>query len=80
MSLLAVAEPDFRAPVEDDEHAQVLVRGEPVVCACLDEGRVSFTNQHRLAFDFEDPGPLEDDVHLVVGVRLLPVRSGATST
>lgn len=59
--------------LEDDEHAQVLVRGEAMVCAGLDEDGAALTDRYLLAFDLEDACALENDVDLVVFVRLLPV-------
>ena len=48
--------------------------------ACLDEHRVAFLDGNRFAFDIEHPCAFDDDIDLIVGVRLLAVGSGATST
>ena len=42
--------------------------------ACLDEHSVTFGHRKDLTLDFERAASFEDDVDLVVGVRLLRVR------
>jgi hypothetical protein len=54
----------------------MLVRGEAVVGAGLDENGTSLPDWDLLTFDLQDPGALEHDVDLVVLVRLLPVGLG----
>src|SRR4029453_10517295 len=64
----------FGGPREDDQHAQALVPREPVIGSGRDERRLALADLDRVAFDLENAPPLEHDVHLVVSVRLLPVR------
>src|SRR5581483_11950776 len=59
--------------LEDDEHGELLVRRELVVGAGLDEHRVPRVHLDRRALHVERAAAVEDDVHLVVGVRLLTV-------
>src|ERR687888_89662 len=54
----------------------MLVRGEAMVCAGLDEDGAPFPDANLFALDLEHARPLQDDVDLVVLVRLLPVRLG----
>lgn len=42
----------------------------------LDEYSRPFSDRDLLVLDLEDPGPFEDDVELVVLVRLLLIRLG----
>src|SRR5436190_3408170 len=63
-----------RAPYEDDEHAQLLVRAEAMVRPGLDEDRVAHLHRDRLALDVEHAASLQHNVDLVVSVGLLPVR------
>ncbi len=62
--------------LEDDEHRQVLVSREAVVRAALDEHCVADPHVDRLPLHLEPPFAVEDDVHFVVLVRLLPVGVG----
>src|SRR6266567_8700904 len=59
--------------LEDDEHTEMFVRGEAMLGPGFDEDSPAFLHRNLLAADFEDAGPLEDDVQLVVRVRLLAV-------
>jgi hypothetical protein len=59
--------------LEDDEDREVLVGAEAMVGAGFDENRVALLHRHWLAFDLEHAASLEDDVDLVVLVRLLVV-------
>lgn len=61
---------------EDDEQAQRLVRAEAVLRAGGDEDRLSFRERDLLALDRQHSGSREDDVHLVLLVRLLAVGLG----
>jgi hypothetical protein len=60
-------------PGEDDENAQVLVADEAVVRAGRDEDGLPFDEWNGGAVDLERSAAFEDDVDLVVGVRLLLV-------
>jgi hypothetical protein len=62
--------------VEEHEKGQVLVGGEAVFGASLDEHGLSFLKRHRLALDLERPTALEHEVDLVVLVGLLAIRLG----
>ena len=60
--------------VEDDEQREVLVGCESVVGAGRDEERAAFLQRCLHALDFQDAGAFENDVDLVVLVRLLAIR------
>src|SRR5439155_22254459 len=64
------------APVEDDEYAQLLVGAERVLGAGFDERGRAFRDRERLVLDLDYAVPLQDDVDLVVLVRLLAVGFG----
>ena len=51
----------------------MFVRGEAMLGPGFDEDCPAFLHRNLLAADVEDAGPLEDDVQLVVRVRLLAV-------
>src|SRR5688572_18081069 len=63
-----------RGAGEDHEDAQAFVGGELVVRVRRDEDRLSLHDRYRLTLDVEDAAAFEDDVQLVVLVRLLVVR------
>ena len=54
----------------------MLVRREPVVGTGLDEDRGALSHRDVFAFHLQHTGAFEDDVELVVLLRLLPVRLG----
>src|SRR5579864_2972798 len=62
-----------RATLEDDKHGEVLVADEAMISARGHEDGVAFPQLDRLALDLESSAAFEDDVDLVVLVRLLPV-------
>src|SRR5262245_23041299 len=62
-----------RLALEDDEHTEVLVRGEAMVSAGLDEDRASLADRHLRILDLQHAVSLEHDVDLVVLVRLLAI-------
>ena len=64
------------ALLEQHEHAQLLVAGEPMLGAGGDEDRVALAELDRLAFDLQRAAALDHDVDLVVLVRLLAVGLG----
>jgi len=66
-----------RAPVEDHEQAQLLIGGEAVLGAGLDEDGRAFGHRHRFLLYLEHPASFEDDVDLVVFVGLLAVGFGS---
>jgi hypothetical protein len=51
----------------------MLVRSEAMIGACLDEDCRALTNRRLLPLHFEDAGPLQNDVELVVFMGLLPI-------
>src|SRR5881397_2620124 len=59
---------------EDDEHRELLVGGEPMVGARLDEDRMALPHGNALTFHLEHARALEHEIDLVVLVGLLPVR------
>jgi hypothetical protein len=61
---------------ENDEQAQRLVGAEAVLSAGGDEDRLSLRELDLLALDRQHSGALEDDVDLVLLVRLLAVGLG----
>ena len=63
-------------PVEDHQQGEVLVGGEAVVGSRRHEQRAAFLERCLDALDFQHAAAFEDDVHLVVLVRLLPVGLG----
>src|SRR5262245_41678435 len=65
-----------RSALEDHEDAQVLVRGEAVLGTGLDEDGTAFAHRDILALDLENAAAFEDDVELVVVVRLLTIGLG----
>src|SRR6266516_4001502 len=60
-----------RLALEDHENAEVLVGGEAMVGARLDEDGAPLLHRDLLALDLQHTGALEHDVHLVVLVGLL---------
>jgi hypothetical protein len=52
----------------------MLIRGEAMVCARLHEDGAALFDGNLLPLDLQHTCALEDDVDLVVLVRLLPVR------
>ena len=66
-----------RGAREDHEDAQPLVGGESVLRMRRDEDRLSLHDGYRCTLDLEDAAAFEDDVQLVVRVRLLVVRLGS---
>jgi hypothetical protein len=68
-----------RLALEDHEDAEVLVSGEAMLGAGLDEDRRALFHGNLLAFDLEGARALENDVQLVVvgGGRC---RSGSGAT
>ena len=66
--------------VEDHEERERLVTGEAVVGVRCDEYGLALRDVPRLSLDLEVAFPFEHDVDLVVRVRRLAVRPGATST
>ena len=61
---------------EDDQHGELLVGGEAVVGAGRHEDRLPLAERVARVLDLERPVALEDDIDLVVVVRLLPVGLG----
>ena len=61
-------------PVEDDEQRELLVRRKAVLGSGWHEQRPSLLQRRLHAFDLEHPAAFEDDVDLVVLVRLLAIR------
>jgi hypothetical protein len=61
-------------PREHNEDAQAFVPREAVVGACRYEGRLPFLNGKGLSLDREHAPALQNDVELVVLVRLLAIR------
>jgi hypothetical protein len=59
--------------LEDDEDAEVLVRGEAMLGASLYENSGALSHGNFLALDLEYACPLEDNVELVITVGLLSV-------
>jgi hypothetical protein len=68
------------ATLDENEHAQLLVRTEAVLSARSDEDCVTFAQLDRFAIHIEDTAAVEHDAEPVVIVWLLAVSSGATST
>src|SRR5205809_7159078 len=65
-----------RFALEDDKNAEVLVGRETMIRPGLDEDSRALSHGDLLALYLEDACPFEDDVELVVVVRLLAVRLG----
>src|SRR5262249_29961563 len=65
-----------RSALEDHEQAEVLVGGEAVLRAGLDEHGAAFAHRPFLALDLEHAAAFEDDVELVAVVRLVAVGLG----
>ena len=63
-----------RHALEQHEHREMLVRCEAVLGAGLDEDGASFGDVDPASGDLERAVSVEDDVDLVVVVRLLAVR------
>ena len=62
---------------EHDEHAELLVADEAVLGLGRHEDRLPLRELHALALELEGAGSLEDDVDLVVFVRLLAIGFGS---
>ena len=67
-------------PREDHQNGETLVPGKAMLCASRNEVHRPLAERKLLPLDIEDSSAFEDDIDLVVGMRLLAVGSGATST
>jgi hypothetical protein len=59
--------------LEDHQHAEMFVGREAMLGSGFDEDRGALSDGNLFSLDFEDACALEDDVELVVLVRLLPI-------
>ena len=62
--------------VEHDQKGELFVRREPMLGACCDEKGHALRERRCRALDLQDTAPLENDVHLVLVMRLLTIRLG----